>query len=105
MNIDATGDPVVTVTPTVMDGTVVRWHHSVRDAEIHRPVVSASRRGVAIHAEYITDVPVGWIVAATQAYEALLNDRRADLGHLATHRNQGHPSGPLVPVTEVSTDG
>jgi hypothetical protein len=102
MNIDAADDPVITVTPTVRDGVVVRWHRSLGHAQTHRPVVSASRRGVAVHAEYITDVPVGWMVAATQAYEALLNDRRADLSYLATHVNRGPSNGPLVPVEEAS---
>lgn len=91
-------EPVVTVTATVMDGTVVRWHRSVSAAEIHRPTVSASRNGVMVHGEYLTDVPPEWIEAATKAYEQLRRARRADLTHLATHRHQGVLNGPLVPV-------
>lgn len=97
--------PIITVTATVMDGTVVRWHHTLSAAETFRPAVSASRRGVAIHAEYLTDVPAEWVTSATRAYETLRRAPRADMKHLATHRNRGVMNGPLVPVEEARLDG
>lgn len=91
-------DPVVTVTATVIDGTVVRWHRSLTAAANHRPAVSASRSGVCVHDRYLTDVPEDWLTAARAVYEALRFDRDAYVGHLATHRPQGFPNGPLEPV-------
>jgi hypothetical protein len=92
---------IITVTATVMDGTVVRWHHTLSAAETHRPAISASRRGVAVQAEYLTDLPPEWVAAATAAYETLRRTPRADMRHLATHRNRGPSNGPLVPVEEA----
>lgn len=102
-----TDKPVITVTATVMDGVVIRWHHAVSAAETFRPAVSASRKGVAIHAEYLTDVPPEWVNAAMQAYETLRCAPRADMKHLATHRHSVVPNGPLVPIEaeEASSDG
>lgn len=91
-------DPVVTVTTTVMDGTVVRWHRSVYAAQTMSPEVSASRKGVRIHAAYLTEVPAEWVDAARAAHEVLAQNRVADLSHLATHRHRGPSNGPLEPV-------
>lgn len=92
--------PVITVNTTVMDGQVVRWHRSVSDATIYRPVISASRQGVAVHAEYLTDVPDEWVAAAREAYAELKANRGADLRSLATHVHRGPSNGPLVPVED-----
>lgn len=92
--------PVITVSATLMDGQVVRWHRSVSDATIHRPVISASRNGVAVHAEYLTDVPDEWVSAAREAHATLKRNRSADLRSLATHVNRGPSNGPLVPVED-----
>jgi dihydrodipicolinate synthase/N-acetylneuraminate lyase len=91
-------DPVITVTATVMDGQVARWYRSVEDATIHRAVLSASRSGVSVYAEFLTDVPQEWIDAAKAAHAELAADRNADVRHLATHRNRGFSNGPLEPV-------
>lgn len=90
--------PVITVATTVMDGQVVRWHHSVRDATNQRPVVSASRRGVQVHITYVTNVPQAWLHAAYDAHTAMALDRTADLSRLATHAPRGPLNGPLDPV-------
>lgn len=38
---------IVTVTPTAMSGTVVRWYHpSAIDSPSQQPLISASRNGV-----------------------------------------------------------
>jgi hypothetical protein len=94
---------IVTVTATVMDGTAVRWYRGMSAAEMHRPVLSASRRGVKVYdGVYLNEVPPEWIAAAMQAYETLRGDPRADVKHLATHVNKGPSNGPLVPVEEVA---
>lgn len=96
-------DPVITVTATLMDGQVVRWHRSVDDASIHRSVLSASRSRVGVSAEDLTDVPDEWIAAARAAHTELKTNRSADLRRLATHVNRGPSNGPLVPITDEET--
>ena len=86
--------PVVTVTPTIMDGTVVRWYASLADAEAHRPTVSASRNCVLEHLE---DVPADWRAAADAAHFAMRFNRHADMSSLATHTKTRF-MGPLAPV-------
>ena len=88
---------IVTVTPTVMSGTVVRWYRSESAAERDAEMVSASRDGVHVSC-YLHEVPADLMEAARGAYEALRHDRRADLKHLATHRRRGM-FGPLEPLT------
>ncbi|MFG1659055.1 hypothetical protein ACGFIY_21235 [Micromonospora chersina] len=87
---------IVTVTPTIMDGTVVRWYSSEDAVEYGREMCSASRNGVRVNG-YLTDVPADVLAAAQQAYEALRRDDRTDVGHLATHRQRGL-FGPYEPV-------
>jgi len=105
MNSTNDDAPVVTVTPTICDGTVVRWHRDVNAAANHRTVVSASRNGVSIHTEYLHEVPADWLTAANAAYEQLRRNRNADVGHLATHRNSIVRNGPLVPVEREADHG
>ena len=78
------GDPVITVTPTVMDGQVVRWYRSETAAENACEVLSASRNGVMARG-YLTEIPDEWIAAAKDVYETLRSNRDADARHLATH--------------------
>ncbi|WP_084965258.1 hypothetical protein [Thermoactinospora rubra] len=93
---------IVLVTPAVMDGTVVRWYRSLAAAETHRPILSASRRGVQTHNDvYLHEIPTQVMQAANAAYETLRRDPDADLKHLATHRHRGPSNGPLVPVEEA----
>lgn len=87
---------IVTVSPTIMDGAVVRWYSSEDAVEYGREMCSASRNGVRVNG-YLTDVPADVLSAAQQAYESLRRDDRTDVGHLATHRRRGL-FGPLVPV-------
>ncbi|MEU8362322.1 hypothetical protein AB0C27_40520 [Nonomuraea sp. NPDC048882] len=96
-----TDKPVITVTPTIMDGTVVRWHRSLSAAECHAPTVTASRHGVMVPNGYVTEVPPEWLQAAMGAYETLRRNRDADMKHLATHRHNIVANGPLVPVEEA----
>lgn len=89
--------PVITVTSTIMDGTVVRWFSSVEAATNQRATLSASRRGVALHAEYLTDIPDRWVRHAIEVHRALAADPGADAAGLATHRRRGL-FGPLEEV-------
>jgi hypothetical protein len=98
-------EPVVTVTPTIQSGTVVRWYYSTASEEINgRPVLSASREGVMIHGDvFWHDIPREWLNRAIDAHEMLnLSNGKRDVSHLATHSRRGL-TGPLEPVG--GTDG
>lgn len=97
-----TDKPVITVTATVMDGTVVRWYRALGDAHIHRPFLSASRNGVKVHEGYLHEMPADCVKAAEDAYEVLRYRRDADMSRLATHVSTGPSNGPLTPVEEAS---
>lgn len=79
-------DPIVTVTPTIQDGAVVRWYASESAVEYGREKLSASRNGVIVYG-YLHEVPQPWLDAARTAYEQLSLNGRADMKHLATHTN------------------
>ena len=85
--------PVVTVTPTIMSGTVVRWYPSLEAAERNDPVVSASRNACLADG----DVPEEWADAARQAHTRLAVDPDADMSYLATHHRRTLV-GRLVPI-------
>lgn len=97
-----TDQAVITVNTTIMQGTCVRWYRDVGQAANHRPVLSASREGVAVHAQYLTSIPETWVAAAKRAHQQLARDRQADMSRWATHVNRGPSNGPLVPVQEAS---
>lgn len=80
---------VVTVTPTIMDGNVVRWHRGPGEGRV---IISASRNGVMGHGDYIAP---GLFDRAWTATLAIANGQ--DVNHLATHRRRGI-TGPLVPI-------
>lgn len=95
--------PVITVTPTIMDGTVVRWYTGALAAEQSRPLLSASRQGVMIHGDVlIADLPASWIEAAQDAHGRIAAGYA--VSHLATHRK---PLGSreLIPVDEGGSRG
>lgn len=95
---------IVTVTPTLMDGSTVRWYARPSDVlDRIDPTVSVSRHGVRI-GTYLHHVPEDVLATAQAAYEALRADPNVDLSHLATHRRQGL-FGPLVAAaSRPSTD-
>jgi hypothetical protein len=89
---------VITVTPTIGSGTVVRWYRTLQAATHNQPTLSSSRDGVLIHGSvYLHTIPVEWIAAANRAYGRLRSDRGADVSGMATHR-RGGLSGPLERV-------
>lgn len=92
---------VVTVTPTIQDGTVVRWYRSEIAAERRMVMISASRNGVAI-GEHLSngEVPPETLAAAEAAHAELRANRDADMSVYATHRRTNSPWAPLVPVRE-----
>jgi hypothetical protein len=84
---------IVTVTPTIMDGQVVRWYASEAAEEAHRPLLSASRNGVMIHAAYLHHVEE--LLDAARDTHARL-ERGEDVEDVATHRSPMF--GPLEPI-------
>lgn len=94
----ARSDWVSVVTPTIMDGTVVRWYRNAADAEAVRPMASASRNRVQIDEHLIPVELLARVTDAAQgAHRELAGNRDADVRHYATHRHET-PFGPLIPA-------
>lgn len=96
---------IVTVTPTIMDGAVVRWYASVNAAECGDPIASASRAGVLVTG-YLHEVPAAVMAQANEAFE-ILRDRDGRRGApelvypMATHRKRGL----FGPLERIESDG
>jgi hypothetical protein len=96
--VAAASETVVIVTPTIMDGTVVRWYRSLDTAQNRVEMASASRNGVMISG-YVHDVPACVLAAAGRAWEQLRRGGPSDaVCQLATHRRSRGLFGPLEPV-------
>lgn len=87
--------PVSVITPTVQDGTVVRWYASLDAAEHHDEMASASRNAVEF---YRDEIPARVRDAAQAAHRELSGNPGADVRHYATHEHTGAFGGRLVPV-------
>jgi hypothetical protein len=87
---------IVTITPTVMDGTVLRWYAADDDTGRH-PVMSVSRNRVAVYDQGLV-TPEG-ALAAAEAHAALRCDRYADVRRYATHYRTRRTG--LVPITKA----
>lgn len=85
---------VCVATPTVMDGTVVRWYADLAAHEQGNVIASASRNRVEFHRD---EVHPRIRDAVQAAHRELSGNRHADVRHYTTHRRDGL-SGPLVPV-------
>lgn len=83
---------IVTVTPTIMDGTVVRWYADLAAEDHGEELASASRNRVVW-----VKGPDSLYCTANSVHHTLRDDPNADLDYLATHRREGL-FGPLVPV-------
>lgn len=83
-----TPQAVVIVTPTIMDGTVVRWYRAVEHVDYHHgEVLSASRNGVLVcSSAYLHTIPPEWISDATVIWQALRIGK--DVSRWATHRTR-----------------
>jgi len=84
---------IVIVTPTILDGQVVRWYASEEAAQYGQEILSASRRGVQVEG-FLHDVPDDVLTQARDAHRVLAAG--GDVGHLATHRKERF--GDLVPI-------
>ena len=91
---------IVIVTPTILNGPVVRWYASEETAQYGNELVSASRNGVRIEG-YLHDVPDTVLARAQEAYRVLA--ARGDVDHLATHRKQRY--GDLYPIDAAAAPG
>ena len=110
MSTSQTNTMVVTVTATVMDGSVVRWYSSLTSAECRdEPVVSASRNGVSVNT-YLHLVPHEVMAQANEAFEILRDSYGGYRGtpelvqRMATHRRRALGASELVPVEYLKED-
>lgn len=105
---------VVTTTPTIMDGYVVRWYASLTAADSGHEIMSASRNGVRIRT-YLHEIPAAALADAIAIYVKLHtaslrpfgSDRSADEAAraLATHHRRGFGRhGPLEPIGPKTVD-
>ncbi len=87
---------VVTATPTIMSGLVVRWHATLAAAESINPIISASREQVLEHQVKLVTPELRseayWIRGLIQ------RDAREQVYAYATHRHDGF-LGPLVAIS------
>jgi hypothetical protein len=92
---------ICTVTPTIMDGTVVRWFFAgdpMADNPAVQPAVSASRNGVMIGI-FLHQVPPAVLAQANEAFEILRDGGPRELVQaMATHRRTKVFGGDLVPI-------
>lgn len=90
---------VCTVSPTIQDGTVVRWYRSEIAAEHRMVMVSASRNGVIV-GEHLSngEVPDVVMSAAELVHKVLREDSHADMSAWATHRREPVFGGDLVRI-------
>jgi hypothetical protein len=101
---------ICTVTPTIMDGYVVRWWRSVDHAEYGGPPsVSVSRNGIRVEV-FLHEVPddvleqahAAWLLLKARATTATDYDT---VQAMATHRFSGpFKNGDVVPIEREATD-
>jgi hypothetical protein len=78
---------IVTISPTVMDGQVVRWYASEAAAEHGDSQMSASRHGVLVHC-FLHLIPAEHLAEAQRLYGVLRDGGQVPDG-VATHRRLG----------------
>jgi hypothetical protein len=90
---------IVTITPTPLDGTVLRWFDTdAAEDAIGAPLVTVSSHRLDVRDGAEPDGNV--LAAAIEAFAALRNDRLADVRRFATHYRTIR-SG-LKPIEKVS---
>ena len=103
-------DPIVTVTPTVMDGLVVRWYADLDAAQNCHEMASASRNGVRIASRMggnLYQTPAAVLDQAIRANEILRRRGEPDdeVRAMATHRRRRLFGMDLEPIhREEPTD-
>ncbi len=96
---------ICTVTPTIMDGVVVRWYFPNDDMAGHpgtEPALSASRSGVRV-GTFLHLIPDEFLDKAKEAHRRLSIDCYGDLDDWATHERKYAFGGPLVPIKRAET--
>lgn len=86
---------IVTITPTVMDGTVLRWYDTDAADDTGRPVMSVSRNRVEVYDKDRIDPAAAR--AAAESHAELKRNRLADVRRYATHMRLSL-RGDLVPL-------
>jgi hypothetical protein len=93
---------VVTVTPTIQDGQVVRWYRTLVAAENGVETMSASRNGVMVNG-FLHEVGPTLLAVAEDIRRGL--SAGWDVSHAATHRRTHLFGGDLEPIVrEEATD-
>lgn len=91
---DIVPGPVITATPTIMDGLVVCWR-----ASVHGPsLLSASRDHLMIHGTVDLATIAPWLDDARRVHEALKAGRGDEAAALATHEYDRPFGHDLVPI-------
>jgi hypothetical protein len=90
--------PVVVATPTVLDGTVVRWYRSMAAYAHQQASVSASRARVSVHDDEYQTLPPEWVALATDVHHQLARDPRANVDHVVTHQHRRALGDQLTPI-------
>jgi ABC-type uncharacterized transport system permease subunit len=84
---------IVTLTPTILDGVVLRWYENETD---RKPVMSVSRNRIEVYADEVDPVARE---NATAAFRELARNSTADVRHYATHVRTRHGLTPIGDVT------
>jgi hypothetical protein len=102
MSTEQTPSWVVTVTPTIQDGQVVRWYRTLVAAENDLETMSASRNGVLVNG-FLHEVGPTLLVIAEDIRRGLAAGW--DASHAATHRRTRLFGGDLEPIVrQEATD-
>jgi hypothetical protein len=80
---------IVTMTPTVLDGIVLRWY--ANEDPTGQPAVTVSRNRIEVNAEVDMTVRDN----ATAAFRELSRNPTADVRHYATHLRTKHGLTPI----------
>lgn len=90
---------IVTTTPTIQDGQVLRWHLSEDSANYGDEIASASRNAILVDGNLLKIEPI--IGDLKRAYERLA--RGEDVTDMATHRARMFGGvEPIVRADEVA---
>ncbi len=88
---------IVTTTPTIMDGHVLRWYPNETTERSERPLLGVSRNGISVHATYLHQVE-HLLDDAREAHRRLAAGQ--DVTDLATHRSRMFGAAEPIPSTD-----
>ncbi len=91
--------PVVIAFPTIMDGLVLRWYRSEKDATEGDEFMSVSRNGCSIYCS-ASEVPPAAAADAANALELFRLGREDDVKAMATHRPTKFMGREIEPVSQ-----